>query len=493
MNKRNLVEVILPIVLFFLLGLQLAACGTLEVGVEPLATSTEEAEQNAKPEISETPQLYVAATDIPPTPPVAVISETVPAGQVTETSEWIYQANDHSSSPAISADRRYIAFQSGADNLIPNDSNNAGDVFVFDREMRTIELISLTEDNEQAADASGEPGISADGRWVVFSSIASNLAAGDDNEMQDVFLRDRQTGSTILVSKSINGGTGNMMSMEPVISSDGRWIAFTSYASDLVPEIDEHTGENIADTNGMGDIYVYDRQGGGIRRASLSSEGAESNHNNNSPGISADGRWVVFWSMAGNLVPEKDRGIYLHDRSSGITSWIADGLAPTISPDGRWIGFLTVLPGSDVNTMTYAAIYEVATGGITTIGGYTKGGVEGMPSRAVKFSTDAEWLAFQSTFSAPDDPSESGAGEWGQQVWLREQKTGLLTLVSVAPDGLPGNNVSASPSLSADGRWVVFQSFSDNLVIGDDNGYMDIFVYDRETGAVELISWAVKP
>ena len=126
------------------------------------------------------------------------------------------------------------------------------------------------------------------------------------------------------------------MSSEPVISADGRWIAFTSNADDLVPEIDEHTGARIADTNGMVDIFVYDRHGGQIRRADLSSDGEQSNNNSGSPAISADGRWVAYWSAADNLVPGANRGVYLYDRSTGTTRWVADGLAPTISPDGRW-------------------------------------------------------------------------------------------------------------------------------------------------------------
>jgi Tol biopolymer transport system component len=407
-------------------------------------------------------------------------------------SQGIEQANDHSSSPVLSADGRYVAFQSGASNLVPGDTNDVGDIFVHDRQTGTIELISLAEDGSQANDGSGEPGISADGRWVVFSSIATNLVSGDTNGLLDVFLHDRQTGHTILVSAAVGGGTGSRMSMEPVISADGRWIAFTSYADNLVPETDEHTGQNIADTNEMGDIFVYDRLGGSTRRVSLSSEGAQSNHNSNSPGISADGRWVVFWSLADNLVLGAGRGIYLHDRSTGTTRWIADGLAPTVSPDGRWIGFLSRSSDLVPDDALYAVRCERQSGEMTVLGAYAEAGIQGWPTKAISFSMDGAGLAFQSTFNPPDGPIAGEGGEWGQQVWLHDPSTRTLALVSTAPDGLPGNSISAVPSLSADGRWLAFQSLADNLVVGDDNGYIDIFVYDRQTGIIELVSYAAQ-
>jgi Tol biopolymer transport system component len=106
---------------------------------------------------------------------------------------------------------------------------------------------------------------------------------------------------------------------------------------------------------------------------------------------------------------------------------------------------------------------------------------------------DGEWLAFSSVFGSPDSPLEGNSSEWGQQVFLRDQKTGSFSLLSAAPNGLAGNSSSASPSLSADGRWIAFQSFADNLVSNDTNGYMDVFVYDRETGTIELVNWAAGP
>ena len=458
----------------------LAACGTLEVDIERTATPDRIAPSTMTPDS---------------TPSAAKITSTptnTPTIQAQTAANPSYQANNHSGSPVISADGRYVVFLSGADNLIPGDTNQETDIFVYDRQTYTTELITSAEDGSPANGSSGPHSISSDGRWVVFTSAASNLVAGDTNDLSDVFVHDRQTGRTTLVSIAQGGTSGNGMSLEPSISADGRWIVFASTADDLVPEIDEHTGENIADTNGMTDIFVYDRQGESIRRVSLSGDGEQSNNNSSLPGISADGRWVVFWSVADNLVPGAGRGIYLYDRSDGTPRFVADGFAPTISPDGRWIGFLSSSSDLAPDDAIYALLYDRQTDEITIIGGFAEE-IHGQASNVVNFSMDGEWLAFSSVFSSPDSPLEGDSSEWGQQIFLRDQKTGSFTLLSAAPNGLPGNSSSASPSLSADGRWIVFQSFADNLVSDDTNGYMDVFVYDRETGTIELASRAVEP
>ena len=475
----------------------LIACGTFEVGIEHTAAPahtppTGTTVEGTHPAMlaSSTPAFDIDGDQPTVIPAVTLTHQPPKPGMVAVNPS--HQANGHSSSPAISADGRTIAFSSSADNLVPGDTQMHADIFVYDREAHTTELVSLGRDSTSANGSSGEPSISADGRWVVFGSIASNLASGDTNDLPDVFLHDRQTGRTSLVSMAVSGRSGNGISTEPSISADGRWIAFESSADDLVPEIDEHTGRNIADTNETNDIFVYDRLGRSIHRVNLSTDGEQSNRASSSSDISDDGRWVVFWSLADNLVPGAERGIYLHDRSTGATQWIADGHAPSISPDGRWIGFL-LSSGSHVavpDDGTYVALYEREMREITVIGGYSKEGIEGKPSKAVHFSANGQWLALRSVFSPPDSPLTGDGDGWGQQVFLRDQRTETFTLLSATPNGLPGNSISASPSLSADGRYIAFQSLADNLDPGDTNGYMDVFVYDRETGLVERISWA---
>ena len=459
-----------------------SGCGTLELGIEPATTE----------HIVQTPPVETSAPTPTDTLTATPTITPLPTPVQSTTHQPGAQGNDHSSSPCISADGRHVVFSSSADNLVEGDTNQVADVFVHDRQTHTTELVSLASDGTQANETSSQPCISADGRWIVFVSLASNLAARDTNDMPDVFVHDRNTGATTLVSAVIDGRAGNGMSMEPKISADGRWIAFSSSADDLVPEVDAYTGADTADTNGTTDIFVYDRQGGSIWRVSLSSNGEQANGASDLPGISSDGRWVVFWSAADNLVPGHGTGIYLHDRSAGSTVWIVDGFAPTISPDGRWIGYLSV--SSDTSSDDggyYATLYDRQTNEVTVIGAYARE-IHGRPSNAISFSTDAEWLAFASTLAFPANPTSS-EGEWGQQIFLRDSSLGALTPISISPDGLLGNSYSALAHLSSDGHWVAFQSFADNLVPEDTNGFMDIFVWDRELVTIELVSVATGP
>src|SRR5438094_1790918 len=161
-------------------------------------------------------------------------------------------ANASSGAPAISADGRFVAFLSDATYLVPGDTNGEPDVFVHDRQTGTTERVSVasdgTEGNPPAGAGNGKPAISAAGRFVAFDSSASNLVPGDTNR-QDVFVHDRLTGTTELVSMDSVGIQGNGWSYSPAISADGRFVAFDSSASNLVP----------GDTDRAGDVFVRDR------------------------------------------------------------------------------------------------------------------------------------------------------------------------------------------------------------------------------------------
>ena len=137
---------------------------------------------------------------------------------------------------SISADGRYVAFISDASNLVPGDTNGVTDIFVYDRQTGTIERVSVAADGTQGNGGSCQPSISADGRYVAFSSYASNLVPGDTNGISDVFVYDRQTDTIERVSVAADGTQGNSYSWQPAsISADGRYVAFSSFASNLVP------------------------------------------------------------------------------------------------------------------------------------------------------------------------------------------------------------------------------------------------------------------
>jgi Tol biopolymer transport system component len=240
--------------------------------------------------------------------------------------------------PSISANGRFVQFSSSASNLIGIDTNDQPDIFVHDRQTNLTTRVSVANGGTQAVGGASFSGVmTPDARYVAFSSNATNLVTGDTNSRTDVFLHDRQTGTTQRVSLT-NGGvqaTGGDAS-SPSLSANGRVVAFSSQAIDLV------TG----DTNARSDVFVRDLQAGTTSRISLGPGGVQGNDESFSPSISGDGRFVVFASRATTLVPNGSPGIYVHDRTTGATSALSLSTAatqalflPRISRDGRYVCF----------------------------------------------------------------------------------------------------------------------------------------------------------
>jgi Tol biopolymer transport system component len=253
-----------------------------------------------------------------------------------------------SSGSAISADGRFVTYDSSAGNLVPGDSNGAQDVFVRDRAAGTTERVSVSSSGAQANEASVSPAISADGRFVAFVSFATNLVPGDTNGSFDVFVHDRVTGWTERVSVSSAGaqqtGVPVFDSATPAISADGRFVAFDSTAPNLVP----------GDTNGTYDVFVRDRAAGTTERVSLTDRDRQANGFSRGPSLSADGRFVAFASAARNLLgpgTEAGQAIFVRDRVARTTRKTSftfldsanqtelGGFDPSISGDGRFVAF----------------------------------------------------------------------------------------------------------------------------------------------------------
>ena len=259
-----------------------------------------------------------------------------------------FQGNGYGSfASAISGDGRFVAFRSFANNLVPGDTNLVCcDVFVHDRQTGVTERVSVASNGTQSnGQGEGDIAISADGRFVAFGSEATSLVPGDTNGRPDVFVRDRQTGTTERVSVASNGTQANGYGAPPLaISADGRFVAFRSFATNLVP----------GDTNGLDDVFVHDRQTGMTERVNVASDGAQANAGGGSGSISADGRFVAFTSFATNLVPGDTNAVgdvFVHDRQTGMTervSVVSDGTegndssgddSVAISADGQFVAF----------------------------------------------------------------------------------------------------------------------------------------------------------
>jgi Tol biopolymer transport system component len=215
------------------------------------------------------------------------------------------QGNGRSIWSSISANGRFVGFFSDASNLVGGDTNGADDVFVHDRRTGKTERVSLSSGGAQGGEDSFYPSVSADGRFVGFVSFASNLAANDTNGLRDVFVRDRRTGETELVSVDSDGAQGRGSSSGGSISANGRFVTFASDASNLVS----------GDTNLARDVFVRDRRTADTERISLTSGGAQVGGDSGFESISADGRFVVFASEASNVVADDTNGagdVFVH-------------------------------------------------------------------------------------------------------------------------------------------------------------------------------------
>ena len=315
-------------------------------------------------------------------------------------------------------------------------------------------LVSRHTNGTQGNAASNSPSISADGRIVTFSSAANNLVGGDTNDMADVFAYDRITGQTSLISRHTNGAQGS--GAAPSISGDGRYVAFTSGSAALVDN----------DTNGLYDIFVHDRTTGQTGRVSLRSDGAEANGYSSQPAISGDGRFVAFVSQATNLVDGDANGVadvFVHDRGTGQTTLVsrhtngtqADPASisesPTISGDGRYIAF-----SSTANTLTDGDLYHVndifvhdRTTGQTTM--ISQGpGIHTGYHYAPSISADGRYVAFQTY------PTWPYLDDCGDRIYRYDTQTGTAELASRFPNGGMICLDSTDPAISADGRYVAF-------------------------------------
>ncbi len=251
-----------------------------------------------------------------------------------------------SDAPIISADGMYVTFFSASVDLVPGDTNGVEDCFVHDRQTGMTERVSVASDGGQAGGASTDPSISGDGRYVAFHSYATTLVAGDTNGAADIFVRDRETSTTVRVSVTTSGTqTAAGDSLYPAISDDGRYVAFVSEATTLV----------AGDTNGVRDVFVHDRQTGATERVSVASDGSQANGWSSAVAISADGQRVTYHSAATDLVAGDTNGvwdIFVRDReaSSTVRASVASGGGqafgaseyPAISADGRYVAFRSV-------------------------------------------------------------------------------------------------------------------------------------------------------
>ena len=347
------------------------------------------------------------------------------------------EGNARSFEAALSADGRYVAFVSLASNLVPGDDNRTQDVFVRDRVAGTTRLVSVAATGSPANLWSGVPDISADGRYVVFQSNASDLVAGDTNNVHDVFVRDLRSGTTKRVSVSAKGAQANLSSFNPTISADGRYVAFDTHADNL-----------ISSSKGFGNIYVRDLRTGALELVSVNSREVPGNGGSYDAHISATGRFVSFdaggWRNFSQAPRLSQTDVYLRDLLRGTTRLVstpAEG-EPTTARDER-------------------------------------------ASFSCGVSASGRYVAFESFAT---DLVPGGTQDYLHHVYLRDMRRGTTWLVDRDMNGVEAVRSTHGCRLSSDGRFVVFTSPARNLVPSDANHLPDVFVWNRRNHRIVRVS-----
>jgi uncharacterized repeat protein (TIGR01451 family) len=418
---------------------------------------------------------------------ISVSSEEVQGNNASGSAGFLDSPN--SDRAGVSADGRFVAFMSLADNLVPEDTNFAPDVFVRDRLTGTTERVSVTSRGRQGTDDSGVvpngADISDNGNLVVFASYASNLARGDENGNADVFIHNRTTRTTELVSRGLDGApaTGDT----PVISGDGRFVAFRSFAQNLVADHPEFEFGNH--------VYVYDVQTQSIERIDVNSSGELAAGSALHVEISGTGRYVAFDTHAENLVAGPgDNGawdVFVRDRTNGTTHGVStvgdsggfdpDSFLSSISPDGLTVGFDSAdsFDGDTNGFLDDAYVAQWESGTVQLVSRDSNGNQGqnvGDESRNPLVSADGNSVIFSSrAHLVPEDTND------GFDVYRRDLATG--TTVRLAADDDPANSADVIGSdITPDGRVVTLLTGAD-LVPSDINFFIDVYALDMRAAA----------
>jgi Tol biopolymer transport system component len=393
---------------------------------------------------------------------------------------------------AWSLDGRFLAFTTGAPNLVLGAGGEAFDVIVRDQTTSALELVSVNAAGEAADDWSGSPSLSGDGRYVAFTSHASNLVAGVSGGLiSHIYRRDRLTGEIVLVSRSTAGDPGDDASALSVISADGRYVAYVSFATNLVAD----------DTNRATDIFRTDLQTGETIRVSVSTAGAQGDANSggfaNSPiDMTPDGMAIAFPSNASNFsdVDAPGSDVFVHEVAAGTTTCVSldqnggpadgDSFAPVISFDGSLVAFwgsATDLVPGDSNNASDVFVHDRARGATSRVSVNTAGAQANGFSSAPSISADGRYVAFASN-AKNLDPADTNTLH---DIYVRDRLLGKTWLAS--PRGAAiGGGPALEPRMSRDGSAVAFYSAATNFVPNDLNGAIDVFGYERPVAVGDL-------
>jgi Tol biopolymer transport system component len=357
--------------------------------------------------------------------------------------------------PVISSDGRYIAFVSGASNLVCDDTNFSSDVFVYDRQTDQISRISVSADGRQADGDSYAPDMSADGRYVVFTSDADNLVDEDTNDGSDVFVHDRLTGQTTRVSIASSGEQANSGSSEAQLSDDGHYVVFSSSATNLVG----------GDSNEAEDIFIHDQETGQTVLVSRTANDVRASDDCFGPSVSASGRYVAFLSWATSLATvgcsSETVNFYLFDRIREHLSCVAVDAYFTLGAfgDESYLAGIQVFEGEGIlgeYELAQVFIYNLETGQVTSAPIGSDGVLGNRDSDWPSITSDGRYLVFASEATNLLESGRDTNEAW--DIFVTDLRTSRSERVSVASDGTQSNGNSLRPAISDDGRYVAFES-----------------------------------
>jgi Tol biopolymer transport system component len=377
-----------------------------------------------------------------------------------------------------SANGRYVVFYSYASNLVPGGAITRGNVFIRDRTAGTTRLVSLGQKGVKGNNTSFDGALSADGRIVAFASYAGNLVPPADKENRsDIFTRDLQKNTTERISVASSGVRANGASYKPQISADGRYVLFQSDATNLVPD----------DTNGSRDIFLRDRRASKTYRVSLGANFSQANDRSYTATMSQDAKIIAFESFASNLVSgdiNNGPDIFVRNRDSKTTKMVnltsVGGLAnccsfePSITGAGRFIAFFSNASNLVPNDTNEATDVFVRDLTLNKTNRVSLGAGFSQVAGESYYASISE--DGKRVVFASDAAIVSGDTNVETDIYIRDRTTQVTKLLSVGPDATPGNDFSFDPRISANGTTVVFYSGASNLTNGDTNGFVDVFV-----------------
>lgn len=396
------------------------------------------------------------------------------------------QGNADSYLMTMSSDGRWIAFSSDATNLVPGDTNNWADIFLRDHQTGAVSRINLGPGGVEADSAAVCPVISDDGSVVVYASWAKNLVPGP-NAIEDVFLYDVVSGATERISVALAGAGADEVCGLPTVSADGRYVAFYGSAKNLV----------VGDTNNRDDCFLRDRVTGTTTRITLGMGGVQTNHHSTLPNISADGRYIAYTSAASNIAAGDTNNqwdVFRYDTQTGVTDWVsaggnnwsnAGGIGVT-SADGRFIVFNSVatnLVPNDLNGTSDVFVRDMTLGTTERIS-QTAGGIGGdAGSYWSVISRDGRFVTYESYAKNLVPGDTNGVSD----IFIHDRQTGETIRISQSNAGQEGDANSFAPAISGNGRYVGFYSLATNLVGADTNQVSDLFVHAQCWAATESI------